>query len=175
MVKYNLKYFVNGVEKIRPIKVVDTLSYSAPQAIVKKESVGGNGGLVVNTGRLLKTITLSGMFLNTVKTVQVFGATSTVVFVQETWNDVKKEIEKIKEKGYTIILETPLESTDADKYIIEDFTCDVTKGNETSLPFTIKVVEDRQANVRTNIINLVSIGAKDAFTARYLSSLQGAN
>ena len=167
MTSYILRYTVDGIERERRLSNVETLSYAAPQAIVKKESVGGDGGLVVNTGRLIKEMTLSGELLQT----RIPGTTTIV----ETWNDVKTEIEMIKERGYTIELESPLDFNDANKYIIEDFTADLTKGKATSLPFTIKIVENRQANVRQDIINLIAIGPRQEFLDRYLATVQGVN
>lgn len=167
MTRYILRYTVDGIERERHIKTVENMSYGEPQSLIKKEALGQDGGLTVNTGRTSIEITLTGLLLHTRQP----GTTNII----ESWNDVQKEILRVKRNGYTVTLESPMESEDSDRFFIEDFTLDLTKGNETSAPFTIKLAENRQANVRIDIINLIAIGPREEFLTRYRTSLQGVN
>lgn len=167
MANYILSYN-DGTKDINyELSVVENVDYSAPQAIVKKETVGGDGGLIVNTGRLLKTITLNGKLLH--KKVQSGGKVS----ITKNFNAIKDEIEEIKEQGYVVTLKIPLSTKDARKYMIEDAQFTLMSGNASYLPFTLKLIENRQVNVRTTIINLIAIGPRDQFIARLQASLQG--
>jgi len=169
MVEYILTYNDGDQDIEYVLYLVQSLDYSAPQAIIKKESVGSDGGLVVNTGRLLKTIAISGKLIH--KKIQ-YG---TRVLIMKDYNEIKDEIEDIKESGYVLTLRSPMSTSDAGKYIIENFSCALLTGVGSYLSFTLKLVEYRQANTKISLVNLVAVGPRDEFLSRYINvSLQGA-
>ena len=155
MVEYLLEYN-NGIQDISyKLYLVENIEYEAPQSLIVKESVGNDGGLVVNTGRLVKSIVLNGKLIH--KRIQ----SGTAVSINKDFNSIKEEIENIKEKGYVVTLRMPMATNDAGKYIIQNFKCNL--ANPNYLSFTMPLTEYRQANVKTSAVNLIAIGPRTKF------------
>ena len=166
MVQYLLEYNDGTQDISYKLDLVEGVDYEAPQAIIVKESVGNDGGLVVNSGRLIKSIVLNGKLLN--KTTQ----SGTSVSITKDFNSIKEEIEGIKEKGYVITLRMPMATHDAGKYIITNFKCSLSNPNY--LSFTMPLTEYRQANVKTSTVNLIATEPRDEFLTRLRVSISGA-
>lgn len=124
-----------------PLSIVENMAFGGTQSVIIYESPGTNGGTVITTGRTNNVITLSG------KLLRVEGT---------TLEDIKNEIEDIRDVGQPVVLVAPLNSNDTGQYIIERFEGNVLPGIESYVPFTLTLQEYRQANIRNNNLNLVS-------------------
>lgn len=124
-----------------PLYVVESLGFGGQQSVIIYEAPGSDGGTVLTTGRMNKTVTLSGRLIGT----DIFDL-----------NNKKVEIERVRDAGEPINLDCPLDSEDTGRYIIETFEGQLPLGQERYATFTLTLREYRQANIQAAAISLVN-------------------
>jgi hypothetical protein len=124
-----------------PLYVVESLGFGGQQSVIIYEAPGSDGGTVVTTGRMNKTVTLSGRLIGS----DIFDL-----------NNKKVEIERIRDLGEPVNLDCPLDSEDTGRYIIETFEGNLPLGQERYITFTLTLKEYRQANIQAAAISLVN-------------------
>jgi hypothetical protein len=142
----NYSLIVDGIEY--PLYVVGNMSFGGTQSLVIYESVGTNGGAVIATGRTNNSITLNGKLLR-------YGDLSL--------NDIKAQIQNIRDGGRPVTLVAPIDNNDTGRYIIQEFTGNVIEGTPGYLSFTLILQEYRQVNVKRALVNLVSFEPAEQF------------
>ena len=137
MVRFGI--IANGT--IYPIKVVGNMAWGGTQAVIIYEAPGTDGGTVLMNGRLTRKRTLNGRILH------IPGMTLT---------EVKNIFEKIRDNQTVVTLISPIDDDDTGKYVIEEFSGQVLEGIESYLPFTMGLIEYKQANIKRARVNLIA-------------------
>lgn len=175
---YRLEYKTYSVNTDKPelkifnFQLLESIDYSTKQGIISYETVGGNGGLVLNTGRRTETLQLAGKLFSEY-IIRYSGGSSTDVEVTnaKNFNDVKRELLNIKDNGASVeLFGHPFLYFEKREWIITDINFGLGTAHD-YLTFTINLIENRQANVETTSINLVNSGNKLEFMARLKASI----
>ena len=124
-----------------PLFVVENFNFGGQQSVIVYESPGSDGGTVIVTGRKNRTVTLSGKIIGT----DIFDL-----------NNKKVAIEKMRDTGLPINLDSPLDSEDTGRYIIRNFEGSLPPGQERYITFSLELDEYRQANIRRSSVSLVN-------------------
>lgn len=134
-----------------PIYVVENFGFGASQGVIIYEAPGSDGGTILTTGRKNRNVTLSGRIIGT-------GLTDL--------NEKKVALENARDSGEAINLDTPLDSEDTGRYIIETFEGSLPVGQERYITFSLVLQEYRQANIQQTAINLVNFQPAQLLTER---------
>jgi len=128
-------------EQIIEISVVESMGFGGQQSVIVYESPGSDGGTTLTTGRMNRTITLSGRLLGS----DIFDV-----------NRKKVTLERIRDRGEVVNLDSPLDSEDTGRYIIETFEGNLPLGQARYVTFSMTLREYRQANVKLASVSLVN-------------------
>lgn len=160
MVKYYIVYDGSPI----PLNVVSRMEFGGRQSVIVYEAPGSNGGTVVTTGRTNNKITLTGRLILPFGT-QLQRENPNATFPQplNTLNNIKSRLQQIRDSGKVVQLQAPVTNDDTGNYIIEEFTASLEEGNAASMPFTMTLVEYRQANIRQAQVNLVHFAPAASF------------
>jgi hypothetical protein len=147
MVQYRL--VVSGT--IYNIRTVGNQTWGGEQGLVVYETPGSDGGVVINTGRLTREITMTGRLLK---------------YPTETLEETKDRFEQLRENGKVVTLLAPVQNNDTGRYHIKSFFGNVIEGVESYLSFTMVLTEHRQVNTKRSLVNLVNYDASESFKTR---------
>jgi hypothetical protein len=150
MTKYGIK---TSSGEVIAIDVVKNQSWGGGMQVLKYESPGSNGGIVIVTGRMTNEITLSGRFI----------VSDSKAIPMEKLSKMQEDIMRIKDRGEPIFLIAPITNNDSGMYVISEFTGSVEEGAETSIPWMMKLTEHRQTNLKHTIVNLIALGPAEEF------------
>jgi len=117
------------------------MNFGGQQGVVIYEAPGSDGGTLLTTGRLNNSVTLSGRLLGT-----------DIIDL----NNKKVAIERIRDLGEPVNLDSPLDSEDTGRYVIETFEGSLPLGQARFINFTLILREYRQANIQAAAISLVN-------------------
>jgi len=156
------RLIVNGI--IIPLQVVSNMEFGGRQQVIVYESPGTNGGVVLTTGRVNNTITLTGRILLPFKSAsERADPNSAFPTPMSTLNDIKAQIQAVRDSGAPVQLDSPITNDDSGQYVIEEFRANIIEGVTSYLPFTLTLQEFRQANIRQASQNLVSFEPGEQF------------
>lgn len=124
-----------------PLYVVESMNFGGQQSVIVYEAPGSDGGTLLTTGRINKSVTLSGRLIGT---------------DINDLNDKKVTIERVRDAGEPINLDSPIDSEDTGRYVIETFEGTLPLGQERFIAFTLVLREYRQANIQATAISLVN-------------------
>lgn len=127
--------------RIIDLYVVNDFGFGGEQSVIIYESPGSSGGTVLTTGRKNRTVTLNGKLIG--RSIQDL-------------NSKKVAIEKARDNGEPLNLDSPLDSEDTGRYIIQSFEGNLPEGQARMITFTLKLAEYRQANIKRASVNLVN-------------------
>jgi len=153
------------------LNVVENQTWGGGQTVLRYESPGTNGGVVIITGRTTNSITLTGRILTSsvVKSIRR-SASGRLLYGQApgalpliNLNSLKNEFLRLKDQGKPITLLAPIDNNDTGRYIIEEFRGNLEQGQSSSLSFTMTLVEHRQSNLKRTIVNLISFEPGEQF------------
>jgi len=159
-------------KKIFNFQLLESIDYSAPQGIVNYETPGGNSGLLLNTGRKTESLQLAGKLFNEYQiSFTSNGKQRVILNSYNHFNYIKNQLLKIKENGMAVeLFGHPILFFQNREWIIQDLRFGLGRGHD-YLTFSIDLVENRQANVKTTSVNLINTGNKIAFLARLRESI----
>lgn len=167
---FKLKYAVPGVANDIEFnfQLLQTISHSASQGIVQKETVGGNGGITINTGRKIETLNITGIILN-----QITYTYSGTPIVNLNYSKIRDQLMEIKDNSYVCqLIGHAFYNLEKRKWIIKDITTNLNEGAP-YLSFSATLTEYRQANVETSVENLVVTKDRQEFLDRLIKRQQG--
>jgi len=133
------------------ISVVESMSFGGEQSVIVYESPGSDGGTTITTGRKNKAVVLSGKLL---------GQDALDV------NTKKLAIERVRDAGEPINLDSPIDSEDTGRYIISSFNGSLPQGTQRYITFELTLTEYRQANIKQSSISLVNFQPLQLLTQR---------
>lgn len=177
---YRLEYKTYSLRTGKPelkvfnFQLLESIDYSTKQGIVNYETVGGDSGLVLNTGRKTESLQLTGKLFSEY-IIKYTGGSSTSVEITNarTFNDIKKELLNIKDNGAPVgLFGHPFLYFEKREWIITDVNFGLGTAHD-YLTFTINLIENRQVNVETISVNLINNGNKLEFMARLKASIYG--
>lgn len=163
------------------IRTVGNQSWGGAVQTVVYESAGTDGGVVVTTGRNTNVVTLTGQITSAYSNtdsatpfnknffINVFHGGNTL----DELNAIKDKIVRLRDRGVPVKLITPVGNNDSGIYIISEFTGNVVEGNSNSLPFTMKLTEYKQANLKRTKVNLVNYKPAQDFVKMLSQQQQG--
>ena len=135
-------------------KLLESISYDAPQGVVEQETITGDGGAVINTGRRIESLTLTGKFLN--RQEIKFDGDNVTINTLNSFSDIRDRVLKLKEDGKPCeLIGHQFLTLKNRKWIITNVNTNMNAG-QNYLVFTISLKEYRQANVKRGILNLVA-------------------
>jgi hypothetical protein len=140
--------------------IVSDITLPSEQSIINYESASGDGGITINNGRLCEEISLSGVIL---------GRDGENLLSRCAY------LTHLKELGTPVDFIHPftrLRKDKGNKYYIKKIDFNLVKANNTAVPFTMTLVEYREANVKTTAVNLVNYQTAD-FMKQYYFNLVG--
>ncbi len=166
---FKLKYTIPPTNEVEfKFQLLQTVSHTAEQGIVQKETVGGDGGVTINTGRKIESITITGRIIN-----QIFYAFGREPIVELNYSDIRNHLMKIKDNSYVCeLIGHPYYQFQNRKWIIKDITTNLNEGVP-NLSFTATLVEYRQANVKKSVENLVLTKDRQEFLDRLIRRQAG--
>lgn len=126
-----------------PISVVASMAFGGDQSVVVYEAPGSDSGVVLLTGRLTQKRALNG------KLIFSRGVTP---------QEVKTKLEETRDAGKIVTLVSPVDDGLTGRYVIENFSGTVPEGIESQLPFSMTLIEYRQANVKRTRVNQIALG-----------------
>lgn len=132
---------------IEPVFITATMDFGGKQQVVIYEAPGTNGGVIITTGRISKTITLNGQMLA--------ESLDELANLREKW-------EMIRDNGQVVTLISPIgDGPDTGNYIIEEFSGTMLQGQERYFNFSMTLREYRQGNLRQSVVNNIHLQARE--------------
>jgi len=135
------------------LKVTTGDSLGSENSIVIYESAGGDGGTAINLGRLNKSRTLTCKLLSGLINSQTKKYSTSEVL--QRLSNIIAQLTDLKDRGIPISLKAPITDNTTGSYLIKSFNADVATGNASYVNATIVLVEDRQLNVKSSIVNII--------------------
>jgi hypothetical protein len=152
-------------------QLLESITHNAPQGIVQNESIGSDGGTTINTGRKIESLTLTGKLLNHI-IASYSKESGTTVRVIENYSRIRDRLEYIKINSLPVeLLGHPFYRFRTRKWIIHNINTSLNSG-QNYLVFTISLKEYRQANIKTEAVNLVNTTASLGFVQRLTEGSQ---
>ncbi len=151
-------------------RLLESITYDAPQGIVQQESVSSDGGSTINTGRKIESLTLTGKLLN--RQEVKFNRDSVTINTIETFSDIRDKLLELKDNSTQCeLVGHQFLNFKNRKWIITNINTNLNAG-QNYLVFTISLKEYRQANVKRATLNLVAGKNIIDFNNRLQLSLQ---
>ena len=143
-------------ESIFVLDVVSDLDFSSPNAIVTYETVGGDGGYSISTGRLTQTVTLSVVFASNVPYGNSrFGINlDNISPNRDALLENVRKLEILKRKKNPVYIYRAQSFTSGNffgRYLIKNISGGIREARK-AIPIRIELVEYKTLNVRKSII-----------------------
>jgi len=148
MTKFRIRTNDNTIIEL---SVVESMSFGGEQATIVYEAPGSDGGTVITTGRKNTAVVLAGKLLGT-DAIDV--------------NQKKVIIERLRNAGTPINLDSPIDSEDTGRYIISSFSGGLPQGTQRYITFEMTLTEYRQANVKQSSLSLVNFQPSELLKQR---------
>lgn len=137
------------------LNITSDVLFPKTQSIVVYEAASGDSGITINNGRLNETVTISG---------KILGRNQTQLLRK------CEKLSNIKDEGEQVDFITPfvgIRGNAGNKFFIRELEYDATNSTPTMMPFTMTLVENREANVKTTSVNLVNYQTADFMKQYY--------
>lgn len=129
------------------LNIVNNMPFGGEQSVIVYESPGGDGGVVLTTGRLNKKITFEGRLVSKANTIEE---------VRSDLNNTIEELSNLRDSAVPVKVISPIVQNDTGIYIIKNLFGRVEEGQGRSIPFTMELEEFRQKGVKRALVNLVN-------------------
>lgn len=152
-------------------QLLESITHDAPQGIIQNESIGADGGTTINTGRKIESLTITGKLLNHI-IASYSRELGTSVRTVENYSEIRESLMYIKNNSLPVELTGhPFYTFRNRKWVITNISSTLNSG-QNYLTFTISLKEYRQANIKTEAVNLVNTAASLGFVGRLTQSMQ---
>jgi hypothetical protein len=129
------------------LKVVKNMPFGGDHGVIVYESAGGDGGVVITTGRYTKKVSLNG---------SIIGSGTTEDEVKSDLRNKINELTDLKDRGVVVKLVSPLAQNDTGSYIINSFNGTIQEGQMKTIEFSMALTEHKQTGVKRSAVNLVN-------------------
>jgi hypothetical protein len=143
-------------ETIFGLDVVSSIDYNSPNSIVTYETVGGDGGYSISTGRLTQTVSLNVRFISNIRYGIGNGDVDykTVTNDRDALNENLAKLSKLKnlrQPVYIYRLNNGSGQRFFGKYLIKNVSGGISEADKT-LSVKIDLVEYKSLNVKRNLV-----------------------
>lgn len=143
------------------LDIVSSIDFDDPRAIIIYETVGGDGGYALSTGRKTQTVTINARFISNVRyDTGKSDVNGTAVTGKENKleNNIKrlKQLRDLRKPFYIYKDSFGMGTNFFGKYIIENVSGSIGEA-DTSIPVTIKLIEYKALTIKRNLITNVSL------------------
>ena len=139
------------------LDVVNNISYRSPNSIITYETIGGDGGYSMSTGRLTQTVTLNLTFIaNVPYGIGKWGTDLDVISsLRDSLSENFRKLSRLKNMRRPVYIHKLNRSGSTEnffgKYLIRDISGEIKSGDK-SIDVTIELVEYKELKVNRAII-----------------------
>jgi len=156
------KLVVDGIEI--ELFVVTSMGFGGEQGTIVYEAAGGDGGVVILTGRKNKNVSLVGRLISK----ETDGDN-----IYQDLSEKNETLETIRDQGKIVKLIAPVTINNSGLYIIRSYVAEMLEGQKRALSFTMELVEYRQKGVKRSAVNLVNFRSGELLKQQYRTRTQG--